>query len=119
LAYQAAHPEQTNAKNAAWRAANPEKNAASHRKNKRKQYGVTNPTDETMSGPCYVSGCPYVGPLHFDHWHHGPKKGEFRGWLCRRCNMVAGSLRDDPALMRGLADYIELAAGVGWPEEST
>ncbi len=101
-----------------WRAQNPAKHLDNQRKYKRKQYGIINPTSETKFGACYTNGCDYVGPLHFDHWHQGPKKGEFRGWLCRRCNMVLGAMRDNLVLMQGLKDYVELAAGVGWPEET-
>lgn len=40
----------------------------------------------------------------FDHCH---QKGHFRGWLCDRCNKVLGIVKDSPALLRGLASYLE------------
>jgi hypothetical protein len=33
-----------------------------------------------------------------------------------QCNKALGAFKDSPALLRAAADYIELAAGVGWPE---
>jgi hypothetical protein len=105
---------------AAYRAvATPEQRAktlAANRKYKRGQYGIVNPTSETKSGKCYRAGCDYDGPLHFDHWHDGPLKGHFRGWLCPRCNKGAGMFDDSAAALRAMADYIDLAAGVGWPK---
>lgn len=49
---------------------------------------------------------------HVDHDHaccaSFPTCGRCtRGILCRRCNMALGDARDDPALLRRLADYIE------------
>jgi hypothetical protein len=31
----------------------------------------------------------------------------FRGWLCHQCNVALGMARDQPALLRALADYLE------------
>ncbi len=133
--------EKINARNRARAAANPEKKAEygaryrakvkadptlrerdrvkgrlHQRKKARKASGVLNPTSELRVGMCSIAGCPYVGPLVFDHWHDGPKKGEFRGWLCSNCNAGLGFYADEPARLRAAADYIELAAGIGWPE---
>lgn len=41
--------------------------------------------------------------LHFDHDH---ETGEFRGWLCRQCNMALGLLKDDPLRLEALARYL-------------
>lgn len=40
----------------------------------------------------------------FDHCH---TSGRFRGWLCDRCNKVLGLMKDDPKLLRKMADYLE------------
>ncbi len=114
--YYAANSDMILAKAAAGRVNDPDKYRAAGRRAARKRTGVTNPTGEMKTGACYRAGCTYVGPLDFDHWHHGPKKGEFRGWLCRRCNLVAGNMEDSAEGLRALADYLDLAAGVGWPE---
>lgn len=42
--------------------------------------------------------------IHFDHCH---STGRFRGWICQRCNVILGMARDDPALLRKLADYLD------------
>jgi hypothetical protein len=83
----------------------------------RRRHGIANPTAETRSGMCSVAGCTYEGPLVLDHWHSGPKEGEVRGWVCNSCNLAMGLLQDDPAKLRAVADYIELAAGIGWPPD--
>jgi hypothetical protein len=54
----------------------------------------------------------------FDHCH---QSGKFRGWLCDRCNKVLGLLKDDPALLRKMARYLERNNGAtdGKKEERT
>ena len=42
--------------------------------------------------------------LNFDHDH---QSGEFRGWLCDKCNQALGLANDDPQLLRALARYLE------------
>lgn len=53
---------------------------------------------------CDICGPVAVGPIVFDHSH---AHGHFRGWLCDRCNKVLGLMKDDPALLRSLAQYLE------------
>lgn len=81
----------------------------------RRKGGVLNPTAERKTGMCSTRGCEYVGQLHFDHWHAGPRQGEFRGWVCSNCNTAMGLAADSPDKLRALAEYIELQAGIGWP----
>lgn len=45
----------------------------------------------------------------FDHCH---QSGNFRGWLCDRCNKVLGLIYDDPVLLRNLAEYLERTSSV-------
>ena len=40
----------------------------------------------------------------YDHCH---LTYAFRGWLCNQCNVALGMARDEPALLRSLADYLE------------
>jgi hypothetical protein len=42
--------------------------------------------------------------LHVDHCHD---KLHVRGLLCARCNLMLGTMEDDPALLRAAADYLE------------
>ena len=41
--------------------------------------------------------------IHIDHDH---KTGKVRGILCSNCNLALGKLKEDPAILRRLADYI-------------
>lgn len=50
--------------------------------------------------------CDRAGEIHFDHCH---TTGQFRGWICERCNVTLGFADDDPALLRKLADYLDRA----------
>ena len=42
--------------------------------------------------------------LSIDHDH---ETGKVRGLLCAACNFAIGKFRDDPALLRAAADYLE------------
>lgn len=42
--------------------------------------------------------------MAFDHCH---ATGQFRGWICGRCNVALAMARDNPAVLRKLADYVE------------
>jgi hypothetical protein len=61
---------------------------------------------------CELCGGPPQGgfgrELVFDHCH---QRGVFRGWLCDRCNRTLGQVKDSPALLRAMADYLEKAHG--------
>lgn len=53
--------------------------------------------------------CGQGGKICFDHSH---AQGVFRGWLCNRCNLALGHVKDSPSLLRKLADYLENANGL-------
>ena len=56
---------------------------------------------------CEVCGIPeseLKEVLHYDHDHN---TGQFRGWLCKGCNLALGFSRDKPWILRALADYLE------------
>lgn len=55
--------------------------------------------------PCAT--CGTVTKLVWDHDH---ETGRFRGWLCNHCNGALGFGRDDPRILRALAQYLERAA---------
>jgi hypothetical protein len=50
------------------------------------------------------NGIKAAARLHVDHDHI---TGRLRKLLCNRCNLGVGYFRDDPALLRVMADYIE------------
>lgn len=74
-----------------------------------KQYGLTaddfHRMNEEQGGKCALCfGDPDSDRLFVDHCH---KTGRVRGLLCRRCNFTLGYARDDAALLRRMADYVE------------
>lgn len=48
--------------------------------------------------------CGKEKQIRFDHCH---TTGSFRGWICDNCNLALGLVKDDPAVLRNLAAYIE------------
>ena len=60
-----------------------------------------------FTGTCYICDVPEVeldGKLQMDHDH---STGDFRGWLCPRCNLMVGFSGDSTDVMlRGVA-YLE------------
>ena len=47
--------------------------------------------------------CGAFGKICFDHNH---ETGEFRGWICKRCNTVLGFVKDDSELLVKLSKYL-------------
>lgn len=54
--------------------------------------------------PLNCEVCESDKRISFDHNH---QTGKFRGWLCNDCNLALGILKDNPILLRKLADYLE------------
>lgn len=48
--------------------------------------------------------CGSIGNICFDHDH---STGLFRGWICRRCNLTLGLVKDNQELLFNLAKYLE------------
>lgn len=73
-------------------------------------HGVT-PTEARAILAAKPSECEVCGAenerIVYDHDHN---TGAARGWLCDRCNHALGHARDNPALLRALADYLERSA---------
>ncbi len=77
-------------------------------------YGLTPEEVESMrvsqGGVCKTLGCgsdgtdTKHGKLCIDHCH---ATGKVRGLLCSRCNSGLGFFKDNPALLRAAADYLE------------
>lgn len=55
-------------------------------------------------GLCAICEESPEGVLHVDHDH---VTGAVRGLLCNTCNVGIGSLKDDSALLRAAAEYLE------------
>lgn len=80
------------------------------------------PEDRDAMLAAQGGGCPGCGrtpeevgrPFHVDHDHSccGTRRSCpecRRGVLCPDCNLGLGKLKDDPAILRSLADYVERA----------
>lgn len=48
--------------------------------------------------------CHLTGKICLDHNHI---TGEFRGWICDRCNKVLGFVKDDKELLIKLSNYLK------------
>lgn len=77
----------------------------------KRTYGITADEYDVMVGErrgrCEVCGQVPAGKrdrLHVDHDH---STGVVRGLLCSACNVSLGHVKEDPARLRALADYIE------------
>jgi len=88
---------------------------ARYQKQNLKKYGLTVAELEAMiqaqgnrCSICNNSPIPGTGPatkrLHIDHDH---VTGENRALLCLNCNRGLGYFKDDPALLRAAADYLD------------
>lgn len=60
----------------------------------------------SQSGACAgcLSALVIGADTHIDHCHDS---GRVRGLLCSSCNLAVGKIKDDPATLRRLADYLE------------
>lgn len=122
----AAHPEKANETKRKWKIDNREKNLKSNRESARKMYSTDpekfrertrlrqNERKVVLAGRnrpdvCDVCHTPSNRTLHFDHDHNREDElnGGFRGWLCHGCNSALGWIKDSPATLRALADYLE------------
>lgn len=77
--------------------------------NLRRSYGMTEEDYHALMGAqggrCAVCRGDFTGRSpHVDHDH---ETGAVRGILCFVCNTAIGKMRDDPALLRAAADYLE------------
>lgn len=78
-----------------------------------KKYGITNEAYAEMAAAqdncCKIceESVPDRAQFHVDHCHN---TGKIRGLLCSRCNQAIGLLREDPAIIRRAAEYVENAA---------
>jgi hypothetical protein len=102
----------------AWRAANKAwKKEYDRARWLRNAYGLTLAEYEALlsaqGGKCAVCNSTDTGrknsPWSIDHCH---ATGRVRGLLCHQCNIALGHARDNPALLRAMARYVEKFAVV-------
>jgi hypothetical protein len=72
----------------------------------KRRYGITAADADAMlaaqGGVCAI--CQTAPAAHVDHDH---ETGAVRALLCFNCNGGLGQFRDDPAVLRAAADYVE------------
>lgn len=73
------------------------------------KYGITlNEYNELLKNQNFCCAVCFDVPtkqrLHVDHCH---KTMKVRGLLCQACNVSIGKMKDDPSLLRALANYVE------------
>jgi hypothetical protein len=105
--YRAAHPEKHRAANARWRAAHP---LAARNRARVRKYSITETEWDARfiaQGSC-CAVCKKLEPESKKGWHtdHNHVTGRVRGILCHWCN-TALHKRQTPAILRGLANYLE------------
>ena len=62
---------------------------------------------EKLAGKKKSTKCEICGDssrICFDHDH---KTGEFRGWICWKCNLALGMVKDNNKLLIKLAKYLQ------------
>lgn len=106
---------------AAWNAANRERNSAASRRSRAKRllqrYGAYSDNIDQIvqdqGGVCYLcSDLPSsIRGFHIDHDHESETVGlpSYRGLACHGCNVGIGALGDDPQRIRRVADRLAAA----------
>ena len=56
----------------------------------------------------HLDGPQRADKAQLDHNH---ETGELRSFLCPRCNVMLGMAQDDPEVLRGAAEYLEVSNG--------
>ena len=108
LAWQRAHKPRTTQRPTKYYTPPPEyfeAQKARKRASARRLMGHADPHGERRVGPCESCG-DHAEPLCLDHDH---STGAQRGWLCRKCNLALGYLKDDPLRILNLHSYITKA----------
>lgn len=52
---------------------------------------------------CGAFGSSLKKGIHFDHDH---KTGKFRGWICSRCNLALGLVKDNTETLSAMIEYL-------------
>ena len=84
---------------------------------KGKRAGASNPMwkggitklkkQEKIAGRARPEGCEICGAMGTICFDHNHKTGIFRGWICHRCNLVLGLVKDSSELLNQLSDYLK------------
>jgi hypothetical protein len=103
--YAAADKDVRRAADRRWRHENPDKVQKIRVRMAIRKLRLNPATIPTRPAVCDLCGRPPgKRALHLDHDH---VTGEFRGWLCSRCNVGLGQFGDDPKLLQKAMMYLE------------
>lgn len=113
--WQKNHRDVTRRANAKWKRTHPDYRTDPVKcKNRHllKAYGITTEQKElrilAQSGRCANLMCQTTNPgkkgWHTDHNH---ETGQLRGELCSACNTALGMVKENPAILQGLIDYLK------------
>lgn len=98
-----------------WKYSNPNYTYDYYQKNKNKLREKSlkwkREKQERLAGSSRPVACEVCGGSKKISWDHCHQSGNFRGWLCENCNVAIGIVRENPATMRSLADYLEHSHG--------
>ena len=94
--YYLKNAEKLNLRAKVWGVNNRPKRLQIHKRNYKK-YKRGNP--EGVCPVCLV----YNHVLVYDHNH---TTGEFRGWICNKCNLALGLVKDSTVILSGLITYV-------------
>lgn len=90
---------------------NYKKNAPTHNKSEYEKNRQRNKLEKIAGRkrPEQCEICGAIGKICFDHDHN---TGKFRGWICTRCNLVLGLVKDNAELLDAINKYISNKGGV-------
>jgi hypothetical protein len=111
--YQKKYPEKGRAASMRWLERNREKARVLNRVGVAKYKAKKEAERVEIAGRPRPSICDLCRGNHhlgivFDHCH---ESGNFRGWICDRCNKVLGLVADNALLLRKMARYLDRSNG--------
>jgi hypothetical protein len=77
------------------------------RKNAKKRLKEKRNNSATRPGPLTCECCSDNPDARGIVWDHNHESGNFRGWLCNRCNRVLGMCKDSINVFQNLIKYLE------------
>lgn len=110
-AWRAKHPERARARARQWQLQHPQA-CRQHGRTARTRYlyGISREQYDALlaeqQGRCAICGTTKPGKSGRFHYDHDHTTGEFRGFLCARCNLGIGYFQDRSELLRAAAAYV-------------
>lgn len=108
--YHAKNAERRRAQSRAWHLANPIVSAAGQRRARFRKCGVKVDDLDRFIPPadhaCDVCGTEVPGGKGGWHLDHDHDTKTLRGWLCHRCNISLGGLKDSPTVLAAAIRYL-------------